>query len=107
MSSLVNVLGSNVAVALSGDALDWEPRAAKVVCTSVRCFRPLTDARWDVFLHAHPNASVFHSSPWLEALKNTYGYEVVAYTTSPDAQELENAVVFCRVKSWLTGPRLV
>jgi CelD/BcsL family acetyltransferase involved in cellulose biosynthesis len=94
-------------IAVAAEPLDWKRAAAKVACTSVRCFRPLTDARWDVFLHAHPNASVFHSSPWLEALKNTYGYEVVAYTTSADAQELENAVVFCRVKSWLTGPRLV
>jgi len=96
-----------MAVAIAAETLDWKLATANVACKSVHRFQPLTDARWDVFLQAHPNASVFHSSPWLEALNRTYGYEVVAYTTSPDTQELENALVFCRVKSWLTGPRLV
>ena len=55
----------------------------------------------------HPRASLFHSSPWLKALNETYGYEVVGYTTSAPNEELENALVFCRVESWLTGRRLV
>ncbi|GAC1680502.1 MAG: hypothetical protein PVS2B2_18880 [Candidatus Acidiferrum sp.] len=37
----------------------------------------------------------------------TYGYESVAFTTSPADGELENALVFCVVKSWLRSPRLV
>jgi hypothetical protein len=55
----------------------------------------------------HPNASVFHTVAWLQALRNTYGYEPVAFTTSPPTGELKNGLVFCRVKSWFTGRRLV
>ncbi len=73
----------------------------------VHRFDPLTDSRWDTFLQKHPRASLFHSSPWLRALKLTYGYPVKGYTTSPPDKELENAVVACRVESWLTGRRLV
>lgn len=73
----------------------------------IHCFHPLTDSRWNGFVEEHPRASVFHSSAWLAALHRTYGYEPVAYTTSAPDQELENAVVFCRVESWLTGRRLV
>src|SRR5690348_10837256 len=68
---------------------------------------PLTDPRWDRFLGRNPRASVFHSTPWLEALHRTYGYRPVAYTTSYPHVALENALVFCRVDSWLTGRRLV
>jgi lipid II:glycine glycyltransferase (peptidoglycan interpeptide bridge formation enzyme) len=68
---------------------------------------PLTDPRWNRFLDQNPRASVFHSAPWLEALQRTYGYRPVAYTASHPQEELENALVFCRVESWLTGRRLV
>jgi hypothetical protein len=68
---------------------------------------PLSDARWPEFLANHPRASIFHSRPWLEALRRTYGYEPVGYTTTPPGKDLENAAVFCRVESRLTGRRLV
>ena len=77
-----------------------EPRLAQ-------CIQPLEDPRWDSFLQAHPRASVFHSSAWLRALSRTYGYEPVAFTTTRDGQDLQNAMVFCRVESRLTGRRLV
>ena len=69
--------------------------------------RPLADPRWDVLLECHPDASVFHSRPWLEALRRTYGYEPIAYTTSNPEEPLRDGLVFCRVESWLTGRRLV
>jgi hypothetical protein len=94
-------------VAITAETLNWRPAATKVACKSVHCFHPLTDSRWDTFVQAHPKACVFHSSEWLDALNRTYGYEVVAYTTSADKQQLDNAVVFCRINSWLTGRRLV
>ena len=68
---------------------------------------PLCDARWQDLLRRHNRASVFHTAAWLETLRRTYGYEPVAYTTSRPGQELRNAVVFCRVNSWLTGQRMV
>src|SRR5579871_129345 len=68
---------------------------------------PIHDRRWQRLLLAHPHASVFHTPAWLQALRDTYGYESVAFSTSEPGRELENGLVFCRVKSWLTGSRLV
>src|SRR5208282_6635259 len=65
------------------------------------------DPRWDAFVARQPRASVFHTTGWLEALRCTYGYEPVVFTTSSPAEELKNALVFCHVKSWLTGHRMV
>jgi hypothetical protein len=68
---------------------------------------PLEDPRWTGFVQRQPRASVFHSTGWLEALRRTYGYEPVACTTSPPTASLTNAVVLCRIRSWLTGARMV
>ena len=85
------------------ECLDVPGTSAKVA----HCIQPLRDPRWDAFLQDHPRASVFHSSAWLSALSKTYGYQPVAFTTTPAGQALRNAMVFCRVESWLTGRRLV
>src|ERR1700733_1769383 len=69
--------------------------------------QPLKDARWSGFLQRHAHSSVFHTAAWLEALVQTYGYEATAVTTCPPDGDLQNAAVFCRVHSWLTGRRLV
>jgi CelD/BcsL family acetyltransferase involved in cellulose biosynthesis len=68
---------------------------------------PLQDPRWQSFVDRHPRGSVFHTTQWLEALRRTYGYEPVAYTTTPPTRELSNGVVFCLIRSWLSGSRLV
>jgi len=68
---------------------------------------PTSDARWAELVQKHPKASVFHTVGWLKALRCTYGYEPVAFTTSSPTSELKNGLVFCRVKSWVTGRRLV
>jgi hypothetical protein len=68
---------------------------------------PYKDPRWLRFLRRHPHASIFHTPGWLEALRRTYDYEPVVFTTSPPGKELENGQVFCRINSWLTGRRLV
>ena len=68
---------------------------------------PIQDARWADLVERHPRASVFHTIGWLQALRATYEYEPVVFTTSAPTEELENGLVFCRVKSWLTGNRLV
>jgi hypothetical protein len=73
---------------------------------NVHKLNPLTDSRWPDFLACHPQASIFHTGAWLKALRLTYGYEPVVFTTS-DGTELANGVVFCQVQSWLTGRRLV
>ena len=74
---------------------------------SVFEIRPLNDPRWEEFLRWHPRAGVFHTSGWLSALQQSYGYEPIAFTTSLPGQPLKNSLVFCQVKSWITGRRLV
>lgn len=68
---------------------------------------PLRDPRWPAFLQANPRASVFHTRGWLEALRRTYGYEPVVYTTSSPASPLANGWAFCQIRSWLTGNRAI
>lgn len=68
---------------------------------------PLADPRWERLSLDHARASVFHSPGWLRALRDAYGYQPIAFTTSPPGGDLSDGVVFCRVKSWLTGDRLV
>src|SRR5271163_4064045 len=78
--------------------------AARLCCYQLD---PTKDARWAELVERHPDASVFHTVGWLEALKRTYGYEPVVFTTSSPTGALTNGLVFCRVKSWLTGSRMV
>ena len=73
----------------------------------VHILDPLSDPRWLEFVRHHPNASAFHTVGWLRALQVTYRYKPVAVTTSAPSEELKNALLFCSVRSWLTGSRLV
>jgi hypothetical protein len=68
---------------------------------------PLRDDRWTELVERHPRSSVFHTRSWLEALRRSYGYEPVVYTDAAPSEVLRNALVFCRVNSWMTGRRLV
>lgn len=68
---------------------------------------PTRDERWTNLVTRHPKASVFHTVGWLKALRQTYQYKPVVFTTSSPTSELKNGLLFCRVESWLTGHRLV
>jgi hypothetical protein len=68
---------------------------------------PLRDRRWMALVQRHPKATVFHTQPWLEALRRSYKYEPVVFTDAGPGEPLVNALLFCRVKSWITGRRLV
>jgi len=68
---------------------------------------PLADARWDELVLRHRRASVFHTCGWLSALQKTFGYSPVAFSGSAPGGPLENGLLFCEVKSWITGRRLV
>lgn len=73
----------------------------------LRAIDPVRDERWTDLIAKNDQSSLFHSPEWLVALQRTYGYEPVAFTTTPDEAPLREAVVFCRVNSWMTGRRLV
>jgi GNAT acetyltransferase-like protein len=68
---------------------------------------PIADPRWSEFLKKNSRASIFHSSGWLKALRNTYGYAPLVYTTSSQGQDLRSGLLFCQIDSWLTGKRIV
>jgi CelD/BcsL family acetyltransferase involved in cellulose biosynthesis len=68
---------------------------------------PLSDPRWAELVSRHPAATVFHTPAWLEALQATYGYRATVFTTCPPHNDLTNGLVICRVRSWLTGRRMV
>ena len=69
--------------------------------------QPLLDRRWPELIARHPASSVFHTAAWLRALQATYGFTPLAVTTSAPGRELESALLFCSVQSWITGHRLV
>jgi lipid II:glycine glycyltransferase (peptidoglycan interpeptide bridge formation enzyme) len=101
-SSTVEPVDRSLRKTLRGEERPTSERSIAVV----REIDPLTDVRWDQFVALHPNSSIFHTRAWLEALRRTYGYRPVVYATTRDAQ-LQEAVVFCKVESRLTGRRLV
>jgi len=68
---------------------------------------PLADPRWEALVNGHPRASVFHTVAWLEVLRRTYGYRPVVYGFPSTHGGLRSGVVFCAIRSWLTGKRLV
>jgi hypothetical protein len=97
---------------LSGESKSVAPHGHSILDKDVpqlRCYpiNPINDARWAEFVQTHPRSCIFHTVGWLEALRRTYGFEPIAFTTSPPGEELKNGLVFCRVKSWLTGNRLI
>jgi hypothetical protein len=67
----------------------------------------LEDPRWTKFRKVTRERRLFTPAAWLAALRSTYGYQPVKFTPSPPTAVLANAIVFCKVKSWLTGRRLV
>ncbi len=75
----------------------------------VRIFEidPLHDSRWKIFVETRADASLFHRVEWLRALKSCYGYEPRVLTSTPPGEALGNAIVFCEVRSSLTGRRIV
>src|SRR5215469_3318170 len=68
---------------------------------------PISDRRWTELVERHGQASVFHSVTWLESLRRTYGYGVVALTNCAPEGQLTAGIPFCQVKSWISGSRLV
>jgi len=82
-------------------------RSGYDVSLVVQSFNPLQGIAWQHLIAEHRRATVFHDIRWLQALRLTYGYTPVAFTTSDPSESLANGWVFCVVDSWLTGSRLV
>ena len=68
---------------------------------------PLVDRRWDALVSTHPRASAFHKRGWLDALRRTYHYRPFVLTSAPPNSQMEDGIVLCEIKSWITGWRAV
>jgi hypothetical protein len=68
---------------------------------------PLTDPRWSELVRNHPHSSAFHQVGFLQALAKTYGYVPTVVTASGPDCFLRDGLVLCRIRSFLTGKRLV
>lgn len=68
---------------------------------------PFKDDRWSALVEPNPKSSIFHTCNWLRALRETFGYGAKVFTLSAPKEELRSGLVFCDVRSWLTGSRLV
>lgn len=55
----------------------------------------------------HPRASVFHSPGWLQALRDTYNYDSFVFRGDRSASDATPGILLARVRSWLTGKRLI
>ncbi len=77
--------------------------------TQVNVFEidPTSDERWDHFVQTQPGASIFHTRAWLESLRDTYGYNPRAVTTSAPGAELTNSLPFCEISGLFGKRRLV
>ena len=60
---------------------------------------PTEDPRWAELVERHPKASVFHTVGWLRALRRTYGYEPVVFTTSSPTGELRTGWSFVELRA--------
>jgi len=87
----------------SNARVDWDSRSN----VTLNIIDPTRDTRWDAFLGRHPAASVFHTPGWLEALRRTYSYQPIAFTSSAAGHPLADGIVCCGISNWLGARRLV
>lgn len=73
----------------------------------VVAINPLTDRRWDQFVHGHPQATIYHFSDWAKILIHTFAYVPFYLALADDSGALVAGIPFMVISSWLTGKRLV
>jgi hypothetical protein len=49
---------------------------------------PTADQRWQIFVESHPDAGIFHTTNWIQALCCTYGFAAVVYTSTPPGEKI-------------------
>jgi hypothetical protein len=74
---------------------------------SLMTINPLQDDRWDPFVDAHPDSSVYLHSAWLRVLASSYPHvRPVAYVKVSEGR-LKAALPVCAIRSRVTGNRQV
>lgn len=67
----------------------------------------ISDSVWAEFVASHPDAQPFHVPVWSEVLAGCYGYESFVLASHDDAGRIMAGLPATRIRSWLTGDRLV
>jgi hypothetical protein len=66
-----------------------------------------SDPRWDAFVRAHPEATVYHLSAWAEILRRAYGYRPrYIALAGPDPDRLEGVLPLIMTRGVVSGRRL-
>ncbi|MBN1558362.1 MAG: GNAT family N-acetyltransferase [Lentisphaerae bacterium] len=65
------------------------------------------DARWAAFTEAHPDATLYHTPHWQAVVRDTYGYEPLAFVVRDADGAVRSGIPVFLVRSCLTGRRLV
>lgn len=78
------------------------------VC-NVSTIDPLNNRNWDEFVYSHPFGWLYHTSAWAEILVKNFQHMTTQYIglTDKKSGEIKAALPFFKVKSWITGKRLV
>jgi hypothetical protein len=71
---------------------------------SLHLINPRTDPRWDTWLDAFPDATVFHTSAWAAVLEDTYGFKPV-YLLLGDLDQPTALLPFMECSSPFTARR--
>ncbi len=78
--------------------------AAPAAAPAPRLVEPLSHPGWDAVVARLPGATVFHQTPWLRLVRETYGHLPLAWISGP-AESPSAALVVVEVASPLTGRR--
>lgn len=77
--------------------------------STIKIIDPITDPRWDTFVESHPFGWICHLSGWKQVLEKSFkhmkGYYIAKLENG--TENIQSALPFFQVKSWLTGKRLV
>lgn len=68
---------------------------------------PIADGRWSALLGRSPEATAFHHPAWLALLRDQYRYDMRAVCVQDERGELAAGLPVARIRSRLTGSRLV
>jgi CelD/BcsL family acetyltransferase involved in cellulose biosynthesis len=72
---------------------------------SISCIDPITDPAWCALLK-HPSAGLFHSPPWLRAIRDAYGFAIRAYLARDVNDGPVGGLAVCEIDD-AAGHRLV
>ena len=67
---------------------------------------PLRDARWQAFVDAHPDASIYHHPAWFQVIEMTHGYRPVALACEDPSGKLLGILPMFEKRGLLAGRHL-